>query len=185
MSEPHRSSSARSTTSFCASTRIPIAISASVEGRRKRIQIGYRSQEKLIELIEARDGAAAEAQWIRHMKNAGDVWLHEYQGHPSSTSWIEWTTEASSLVERNVQRIILDAHNTLNCTGEDGALLRSIKFVPAEYLFPVIAARSSGLPDDLFPEAVERVASAFCPPGKQWLGIRTCWRFERAGFIAC
>lgn len=49
--------------------------SESAEFRRKRIQFGYRSQEKLIELIEARDGAAAEAHWIRHMKAAGDVWL--------------------------------------------------------------------------------------------------------------
>jgi len=48
----------------------------SAEQRRKRVQIGYRSQEKLIELIEARDGAAAEAHWVRHMKNAGDVWLY-------------------------------------------------------------------------------------------------------------
>lgn len=47
----------------------------SAEARMKRVQIGYRSQEKLIELIEARDGAAAEAHWIRHMKAAGDVWL--------------------------------------------------------------------------------------------------------------
>jgi DNA-binding FadR family transcriptional regulator len=47
----------------------------SAEAKRKRVQIGYRSQEKLIELIEARDGAAAEAHWVRHMKNAGDVWL--------------------------------------------------------------------------------------------------------------
>jgi DNA-binding FadR family transcriptional regulator len=47
----------------------------STEVRRKRIQIGYRSQEKLIELIEARDCAAAEAHWVRHMKNAGDIWL--------------------------------------------------------------------------------------------------------------
>jgi DNA-binding FadR family transcriptional regulator len=50
--------------------------SESLEFRRKRIQFGYRSQEKLIELIEARDGPAAEAHWIRHMKAAGDVWLH-------------------------------------------------------------------------------------------------------------
>lgn len=50
--------------------------SESLEARRRRIQIGYRSQEKLIDLIEARDGAAAEAHWIRHMKAAGDVWLH-------------------------------------------------------------------------------------------------------------
>jgi DNA-binding FadR family transcriptional regulator len=48
----------------------------SVEARKKRVQIGYRSQEKLIDLIEARDGAAAEAHWIRHMKAAGDVWLY-------------------------------------------------------------------------------------------------------------
>jgi DNA-binding FadR family transcriptional regulator len=47
-----------------------------IEARKKRVQIGYRSQEKLIDLIEARDGAAAEAHWIRHMKAAGDVWLH-------------------------------------------------------------------------------------------------------------
>ncbi|MDQ8728260.1 FCD domain-containing protein [Bradyrhizobium sp. LHD-71] len=50
--------------------------SATSEARRKQIQFGYRSQEKLIELIEARDGAAAEAHWIRHMKAAGDVWLY-------------------------------------------------------------------------------------------------------------
>lgn len=50
--------------------------SESVEARKKRVQIGYRSQEKLIDLIEARDGAAAEAHWIRHMNAAGDVWLH-------------------------------------------------------------------------------------------------------------
>jgi DNA-binding FadR family transcriptional regulator len=50
--------------------------SESTEERRKLIQIGYRSQEKLIDLIDARDGAAAEAHWIRHMKAAGEVWLH-------------------------------------------------------------------------------------------------------------
>jgi DNA-binding FadR family transcriptional regulator len=49
--------------------------SESLEFRKKRIQFGYRSQEKLIELIEARDGVAAEAHWVRHMKAAGDVWL--------------------------------------------------------------------------------------------------------------
>jgi len=36
---------------------------------------GMRSQEKLVALIEAGDGAEAEAHWRRHMDNAAKVWL--------------------------------------------------------------------------------------------------------------
>ncbi|NBB16493.1 GntR family transcriptional regulator [Caulobacter sp. SLTY] len=41
----------------------------------RRTRFGLRSQEKLIELIEAGDGPGAEAHWISHMAAAGKVWL--------------------------------------------------------------------------------------------------------------
>jgi DNA-binding FadR family transcriptional regulator len=41
----------------------------------KRRRYGMRSQKKLVDLIEARDGAAAEAHWRDHMIAAGKVWL--------------------------------------------------------------------------------------------------------------
>jgi DNA-binding FadR family transcriptional regulator len=39
------------------------------------LNAAIRSQEKLVALIEARDGAGAEAHWRRHMENAGKIWL--------------------------------------------------------------------------------------------------------------
>ncbi|MDB5470185.1 MAG: transcriptional regulator, GntR family [Caulobacter sp.] len=41
----------------------------------RRTRFGLRSQEKLIELIEAGDGPGAEAHWVAHMEAAGKVWL--------------------------------------------------------------------------------------------------------------
>ncbi|MFN3856852.1 MAG: FadR/GntR family transcriptional regulator [Caulobacter sp.] len=38
-------------------------------------KFGLRSQERVIELIEAGDGPGAEAHWVNHMKAAGRVWL--------------------------------------------------------------------------------------------------------------
>jgi DNA-binding FadR family transcriptional regulator len=42
---------------------------------RRGFTAGMRSQEKLVALIEAGDGAEAEAHWRRHMDNAAKVWL--------------------------------------------------------------------------------------------------------------
>ena len=39
------------------------------------IQYGFRSQERLIQMIEQGLGDAAKAHWHRHMVNAGDFWL--------------------------------------------------------------------------------------------------------------
>lgn len=47
---------------------------------RKTTELGLRSQEKLIELIEAGNGAEAEAHWVRHMENAGKVVVGELAG---------------------------------------------------------------------------------------------------------
>jgi DNA-binding FadR family transcriptional regulator len=41
----------------------------------KLVRIGLRSHEKLVDLIEAGDGAGAEAHWINHMNAAGEFWL--------------------------------------------------------------------------------------------------------------
>lgn len=41
----------------------------------KLAQVGFKSHERLIELIEAKDGPGAEAHWIKHMEAAGQVWL--------------------------------------------------------------------------------------------------------------
>ncbi|MDB5583891.1 MAG: bacterial regulatory s, gntR family protein [Bradyrhizobium sp.] len=43
----------------------------------RRTRFGLKSHAKLIDLIEARDGAAAEAHWKAHMVAAGKVWLAE------------------------------------------------------------------------------------------------------------
>jgi DNA-binding FadR family transcriptional regulator len=48
-------------------------LDATTEGRNFRA--GMRSQEKLVALIEAGEGAEAEAHWRRHMDNAAKVWL--------------------------------------------------------------------------------------------------------------
>jgi DNA-binding FadR family transcriptional regulator len=41
----------------------------------RQTRFGLRSQERLIELIEAGDGPGAQAHWINHMDAAGKVWL--------------------------------------------------------------------------------------------------------------
>jgi DNA-binding FadR family transcriptional regulator len=41
----------------------------------RNFRAGMRSQEKLVALIEAGEGAEAEAHWRRHMDNAAKVWL--------------------------------------------------------------------------------------------------------------
>ena len=47
---------------------------------------GLRSQEKLIDLIEAANGAEAEAHWRRHMQNAAKVWL----GGGAGEAVVDW-----------------------------------------------------------------------------------------------
>jgi DNA-binding GntR family transcriptional regulator len=41
----------------------------------KRAQVGLRSQERLVELIEAGDGPAAEEHWRKHMSKTAEFWL--------------------------------------------------------------------------------------------------------------
>ena len=48
--------------------------------RRRNFNAGMRSQEKLVELIEAGEGAEAEAHWRRHMDSAARVWLGDGAG---------------------------------------------------------------------------------------------------------
>jgi len=43
--------------------------------RQRQLRYGLKSHRKLVDLIESGDGAAAEAHWIAHMENAGEVWL--------------------------------------------------------------------------------------------------------------
>jgi len=43
--------------------------------RLARLRYGLRSHAKLVDLIEAGDGAGAEAHWVSHMENAGRIWL--------------------------------------------------------------------------------------------------------------
>jgi DNA-binding FadR family transcriptional regulator len=50
-------------------------------------ETGLKSQEKLVALIEARDGMAAESHWRKHMENSAKVWL---AGGPSE-SVVDWT----------------------------------------------------------------------------------------------
>jgi DNA-binding FadR family transcriptional regulator len=50
-------------------------------------EVGLKSQEKLVALIEARDGAGAEAHWRKHMENSAKVWL---AGGPGD-SVVDWT----------------------------------------------------------------------------------------------
>lgn len=54
---------------------------------RRNTLVGLRSQEKLVGLIEAGDGAEAEAHWRRHMENAAKVWLHGGTGE----AVVDWT----------------------------------------------------------------------------------------------
>jgi DNA-binding FadR family transcriptional regulator len=41
----------------------------------KRAQVGLRSQERLVDLIEAGDGPAAEDHWRKHMSKTAEFWL--------------------------------------------------------------------------------------------------------------
>jgi DNA-binding FadR family transcriptional regulator len=52
----------------------------------RRSQAGLKSQEKLVALIEAGDGASAEAHWRAHMENSARVWL---EGGPAD-SIVSW-----------------------------------------------------------------------------------------------
>jgi DNA-binding FadR family transcriptional regulator len=55
-------------------------------GARRSTEAGLRSQEKLVALIEARDGAGAEAHWRSHMENSAKVWL----GSGPADSVVDW-----------------------------------------------------------------------------------------------
>ena len=49
----------------------------SLPDRQKQLRFGLKSHRRLVDLIEAGDGEAAEAHWKTHMENAGKVWLSE------------------------------------------------------------------------------------------------------------
>lgn len=55
------------------------------EYRRKTVLRGLKSHEKLVGLIEKRDGIEAEEHWRRHLENADQVWLKGY----SATSLLD------------------------------------------------------------------------------------------------
>ena len=59
---------------------------AAKNGSHRSAETGLRSQEKLVALIEARDGAQAEAHWRSHMQNSAKVWL---AGGPAD-SVVDW-----------------------------------------------------------------------------------------------
>jgi GntR family transcriptional regulator, transcriptional repressor for pyruvate dehydrogenase complex len=48
------------------------------EASQKRSLVGVRSHERLVELIESGDGAAAEAHWRLHMQRAGPLYLDRF-----------------------------------------------------------------------------------------------------------
>ncbi|MDP3674957.1 MAG: GntR family transcriptional regulator [Novosphingobium sp.] len=48
--------------------------------RRKSALVGYRSYQKLVELIEAGDVEAAVAHWRLHLRNANATWASEGEG---------------------------------------------------------------------------------------------------------
>lgn len=56
------------------------------DAQRRRSEVGLRSQEKLVALIEARDSAGAVEHWRNHMTNAAKAWL----AHPDAESVVEW-----------------------------------------------------------------------------------------------
>jgi len=47
----------------------------------RRLRFGFKSHTKLVDLIEARDGAGAEAHWKAHMVAAGKVWMEQIGAH--------------------------------------------------------------------------------------------------------
>ena len=48
--------------------------------RLRRLRVGFASQVKLVDLIEAGDGAGAEKHWKAHLEAAGKVWLKDGAG---------------------------------------------------------------------------------------------------------
>jgi DNA-binding FadR family transcriptional regulator len=50
---------------------------ADSEFSQKQLRFGLKSHSKLVDLIEAKDGDAAEAHWKEHMEAAGRVWLSQ------------------------------------------------------------------------------------------------------------
>lgn len=54
----------------------------------RRLRFGLKSHSKLVDLIEARDGDAAEAHWKRHMIAAGEIWLEQI-GRDSAVELID------------------------------------------------------------------------------------------------
>jgi len=47
------------------------------EFSQRRLRFGLKSHSRLVDLIEAKEGAAAEAHWKSHMVAAGKVWLEQ------------------------------------------------------------------------------------------------------------
>jgi hypothetical protein len=47
------------------------------EFSQKQLRFGLKSHSRLVDLIEAKDGDAAEAHWKEHMEAAGRVWLSQ------------------------------------------------------------------------------------------------------------
>lgn len=47
------------------------------EFSQKQVRFGLKSHSKLVDIIEAKDGDAAEAHWKDHMVAAGQVWLSQ------------------------------------------------------------------------------------------------------------
>jgi DNA-binding FadR family transcriptional regulator len=47
------------------------------EFSQRQLRFGLKSHSRLVDLIEAKDGAAAEAHWKAHMIAAGRVWLDQ------------------------------------------------------------------------------------------------------------
>lgn len=57
------------------STRRRLAVDPDMS--EKQLRFGLKSHSRLVDLIEAKDGDAAEAHWKRHMVAAGEVWLEQ------------------------------------------------------------------------------------------------------------
>jgi DNA-binding FadR family transcriptional regulator len=54
----------------------------------KQTRFGLKSHSRLVDLIEAKDGEAAEAHWKRHMVAAGEVWLSRV-GHDTPVELLD------------------------------------------------------------------------------------------------
>jgi DNA-binding FadR family transcriptional regulator len=64
--------------------RVAATVRASfgADAQKKMSNVGVRSLEKLVELIEARDEHAAEEHWRLHLENANKLWLGNYREMP-------------------------------------------------------------------------------------------------------